>query len=1046
MAEAAEAERAIRKAGLLISSLRETGRQLGEGSYGKVVEVQVHGVTYAAKKLHALFCGRDVPPGEKADIAKRFEDECLRVQHLKHPNIITTIGVHFHPHTRQQTLVMELLDASLRHYLDENASITPTTKYSILLDVATGLAYLHSLPPPLGPIVHRDLTANNVLLALGGEIIAKIADLGQAKVVGRNPAQLARSNPWSKVPGNVAHMPPEAFLDEPQYDTKLDVFSFGVVMLHTLTQEWPEPSSDRVPAPSEPAGYRMLTEIERRVKYLDKMSGHPLQSLVLECLDSNAEKRPTTTAMHEVVEKAYRLLIPHMEETGEELGSGAYGTVVEVRVKGERYAGKRLHAALCGSKKDVVALSRRFETECWHLSQLQHRNIITMIGIYLHPTSMQPTLVMELMDGSLSHYLQSHPNTLPTVKYSILLDVATGLAYLHSLPPPLGPIVHRDLTANNVLLALGGEIIAKIADLGQAKVVGKNPAQLARSNPWSKVPGNVAHMPPEAFLDEPQYDTKLDVFSFGVVMLHTLTQEWPEPSSDRVPAPSEPAGYRMLTEIERRVKYLEKISGHPLHSLITDCLNNDPQKRPTSTTTLGKIKDGSRVPVSARGGGGQLQPMGSNTVGLAPLQGGFARQPRAGHPNSAFYQPPPISAQRDDTYQLPPYDSPTYQQLSKPDAISYQNMPAGQPMSEYNTYQNLQEDTTVTQQIKQLYSDVPELVGQQLKPISNSAGELHVRADSQEEYLYGDDNQLPAGSTVKCSTADIAASPRSEQCSCEPDNLHPPELKLLASTPASEYGYGGLDHLIDMRSGVGSGRLSPLNEQPRGLGDRPDPPMTDPQEELLNMKHYEQRTTSSSISKVEPTLPPTEHQSTQPNSTSDPTATGPTAMQDLRREVTDLLRPALGKLLGLVGYQERRREGARSRQNSGITTDLAEEGEEVGSLMEDGEEGGEPKEEEVGTPMETPGTSDQSHFLLGMRSADVTPSLMGVEEKERRLRMAQAASREDTISERFEQKKRKNTKKYTSQSSECVCEVHCTLHGGYGSSPFEAWRSSPKKS
>ena len=259
---------------------------------------------------------------------------------------------------------------------------------------------------------------------------------------------------------------------------------------------------------------------------------------------------------------------------------------------------------------------------------------------------------------------------------------------------------------------------------------------------------------------------------------------------------------------------------------------------------------------------------------------------------------------------------------------------------------------------------------------------------------------------------------RSEQCSCEPDNLHPPELKLLASTPASEYGYGGQDHLIDMRSGVGSGRLSPLNEQPRGLGDWPDPPMTDPEEELLNMKHYEQRTTSSSISEVEPTLPPTENQSTQPNSTSDPTAAGPTAMQDLRREVTDLLRPALGKLLGLVGYQERRREGARSRQNSGITTDLAEEGEEVGSLMEDGEEGGEPKEEEVGTPMET-GASDrdshQSHFLLGMRSADVTPSPMGVEEKERR--MAQAASGEDTISERFEQKKRKKTKKDTSQSS-----------------------------
>ena len=52
------------------------------------------------------------------------------------------------------------------------------------------------------------------------------------------------------------------------------------------------------------------------------------------------------------------------------------------------------------------------------------------------------------------------------VKLSILVDVSRGLWYLHSRNPP---IVHRDLSPNNVLLT--GQFVAKISDLGVAKVI-----------------------------------------------------------------------------------------------------------------------------------------------------------------------------------------------------------------------------------------------------------------------------------------------------------------------------------------------------------------------------------------------------------------------------------------------------------------------------------------------------------------------------------------------------------------------------------------------
>ena len=40
------------------------------------------------------------------------------------------------------------------------------------------------------------------------------------------------------VPGTLHFMPPEA-LEDVRYGDELDVFSFGCVMLHTLSHKWP---------------------------------------------------------------------------------------------------------------------------------------------------------------------------------------------------------------------------------------------------------------------------------------------------------------------------------------------------------------------------------------------------------------------------------------------------------------------------------------------------------------------------------------------------------------------------------------------------------------------------------------------------------------------------------------------------------------------------------------------------------------------------------------------------------------------------------------
>ena len=193
-------------------------------------------------------------------------------------------------------LVMEYLPLTLSKYVEDRPGIPSSLKYSILLDVALGLVYLHGQTPPL---IHRDLTANNVLLTSG--IQAKIADLGMAKIVQLNPAQINAT--MTKCPGTPAYMPPEALSDSPAYDTTLDSFSFGNLVLHTVLQQWPLPLPILKSSGSDPSQMKPRTEVERRAPYVKKMGeAHPLRDLTVQCLQNHPQHRPTAVRIVEVLE------------------------------------------------------------------------------------------------------------------------------------------------------------------------------------------------------------------------------------------------------------------------------------------------------------------------------------------------------------------------------------------------------------------------------------------------------------------------------------------------------------------------------------------------------------------------------------------------------------------------------------------------------------------------------------------------------------------------------------------------------------------------
>ena len=265
--------------------------------------------------------------------------------------------------------------------------------------------------------------------------------------------------------------------------------------------------------------------------------------------------------------------------TDRELGHGSYATVQELEYMGLTCAGKKIHEVLLRQGDDSYYV-RRFEEECRLLSQARHPNIVQFLGVHFQRGMRVPILVMEYLPTNLTSCIEQYGILLKEIGYSILHDVALGLYYLHSQSPP---IIHRDLSSNNVLLT--ANMTAKISDLGVARILNLTPLQVSH---MTQTPGTPAYMPPEVMVANPKYDTSVDEFSYGILMIHMFSGRWPEPQVG--PVRVESGRMIPVSEAERREVFLRAIGNeHPLTYLIMRLINNDPQVRPHASEIVERL-------------------------------------------------------------------------------------------------------------------------------------------------------------------------------------------------------------------------------------------------------------------------------------------------------------------------------------------------------------------------------------------------------------------------------------------------------------------------
>ena len=320
--------------GLIITDLVFTDVQLGRGADATVYAVEWNGTVCAAKRLHDILLEDQSPEGADKLIGN-FEAECLTWSKLRHPGVVQFLGVHLDRRSRLPVLVMEKMDTSLRKFVEDQSKeeFPLHQKVFVLRQVTQALAYLHGQNPPL---VHHDLSPNNVLL---NEVsfMTKVSDFGMSRAI--NPSALTRK---SSIKGTLAFMAPEALQKVPKYDTKLDVFSFGNVVISTLTHEWPDPE-----APTKYEGDQLigLSELQRREHCTELFTAQEKQlflPIVRQCLENRPDKRPSSVMLVRELRRIESSLPTgsHVSAPIEQLRQQLLAKEEECRQKDEELRGK----------------------------------------------------------------------------------------------------------------------------------------------------------------------------------------------------------------------------------------------------------------------------------------------------------------------------------------------------------------------------------------------------------------------------------------------------------------------------------------------------------------------------------------------------------------------------------------------------------------------------------------------------------------------------------------------------------------------------------
>ena len=255
--------------------------------------------------------------------------------------------------------------------------------------------------------------------------------------------------------------------------------------------------------------------------------------------------------------------VPRTEvEIQDQIGGGAWGTVVKGRFRNQQVAVKSPHPAIINPQT-----LERLRREVRIMAQVRHPNLLRFIAAVFDDET-PPLIITELLDMNLRTAYENGRLQNPN-KLLIFQDVAYALHYLHEHEEP---IIHRDVSAPNVLLEAlpGGTWRAKVSDFGSANLA-RLSQTLGEGAIIYSAPETFPHVDPD--VRPPQQTTKIDVYSYGILLCEVVTCQLPDPVKYQ----------DMLKQVQTQWLFL--------YDLIISCTKHNPDIRPTMLQVLDKLNN-----------------------------------------------------------------------------------------------------------------------------------------------------------------------------------------------------------------------------------------------------------------------------------------------------------------------------------------------------------------------------------------------------------------------------------------------------------------------
>jgi serine/threonine protein kinase len=219
---------------------------------------------------------------------------------------------------------------------------------------------------------------------------------------------------------------------------------------------------------------------------------------------------------------------------------------------------------------------QRFQQESKALARLDHVNILKVLHAGMSDDNV-PYIVTDYIPGhSLAQAIQKEAGVPYHRSLAIFRQIAKSLVYAHEQG-----IVHRDIKPSNIMLAesADGSESVKLVDFGIALIENSNSAQGQKLTKTGVVLGSPAYLSPEQCLGQ-KADARSDIYSFGVLMLETLTGTRPFEGDTVYDT------YSLHITNDFSLELLQEVGNVKMRELIEKCLQRQPSDRYATMSDL----------------------------------------------------------------------------------------------------------------------------------------------------------------------------------------------------------------------------------------------------------------------------------------------------------------------------------------------------------------------------------------------------------------------------------------------------------------------------